>query len=214
MIRLFVAGLSALVMQSPESITVTTAKKAPVVDGKVFSAEYGAPKLRFPGVSGDVSVSLTRSGGYLYIAAELPDTSMYWGDDFVVSFDLNGSGGDTPDVGDQQWYLRRVLDSSVVFVVDQAAKGRWVAAGITPPLLKEKRHDADWDVASSSTAQGWSVELRVREGIIPKGAKPRVTFRTYNDKPRGWRSYPKAAADSLTLRVERNPGMWIPLLLR
>ena len=33
--------------------------------------------------------------------ASLPDTSYYWGDDFVVSLDSDGSGGNAPGDGDR-----------------------------------------------------------------------------------------------------------------
>lgn len=193
-----------------QGIKVPVAAKAPVLDGRVAKNEYAAPTVRIAVPLGEVQVSMTRHGGYLYIAAVLPDTSMYWGDDFVVSFDANGSGGAAPDVGDRQWYLRRVLDSSVVFVVDAAAKGRWNPDGVTPKLLGGKRHDDVWDVAASSTATGWSVELRIRESLFSAGHPPRVSFRTYNDKPRGWFTFPQAL-DGKPLSVERVPLQWVAL---
>ena len=210
--RSLIAGLAFLGIAA-QAITVATASKAPVVDGRIAPKEYGAPSVRIALAAGEATVWLTRHGGYVYIAALLPDTSMYWGDDFVVNLDANGSGGAAPDIGDRQWYLRRVLDSSVVFVVDAAAKGRWLPPGVTPPLLGRARHTKEWDLAASSSPREWYVELRVSEKLFAPGRQPRISFRTYNDKPRGWYTFPQAL-DGKPLSMERVPDQWIPLQLR
>lgn len=207
-----IAGL-VLLGGLAESLTVRSAAKAPALDGRIGAKEYGAPAVRMPLSSGEATVRVARHGGYVYIAATLPDTSVYWGDDFVVSLDANGSGGEAPDVGDRQWYLRRVLDSSVVFTVDAAARGRWLPPGTTPPLIGATRHNAAWDVAATSSRAEWSVELRIKESLFVAGSPPRISFRTYNDKPRGWFSWPQAL-DGKPLSVERAPAQWIRLHLR
>ncbi|MEO7456191.1 MAG: hypothetical protein ABIY52_08005 [Gemmatimonadaceae bacterium] len=215
MIRTLVAGVVVLlVAQGPAPVSVTALAKAPVMDGHVAKGEYGPATLKFTTRQGEASVWMRRHGGFVYIAATLPDTSMYWGDDFVISMDLDGNAGSAPDVGDRQFYLRRALDSSVVFVVDAPARGHWLVPGQMPPLLRATRHTADWDVAGSSSPSEWSVELRVKESLFSKKAQPRIAFRTYNDKPKGWTSLPKASVDSMTIKVERNPSLWIPLRLR
>lgn len=169
-------------------------------------ALQAATSLQIRTDAGDVSVRISRSAGFVSIAATLPDSTYYWGDDFVISVDPDGSGGPAPGDGDRQWYLRRTLDSSVVLT---AANGRWMQPGVPTPMLGATRSGPDWDVSSSSTSSGWSVELRIRESALRREA--RIAFRTYNDAPQGWWSWPAPPAGMPAQRVERNPGLWIPL---
>lgn len=198
-------------LPSADTLDVPRLAVAPAIDGRVDEREYGAPALRVATAGGVMRVWIGRHGDYVYLAATLPDSSLYWGDDFVVSLDPDGSGGTSPGDGDRQWYLRRVLDSSVVAV---AANGRWSGAGRQPRVLRRGRHHADWDVASKSTRAGWTVELRIREAVVRPGVgAPRLAIRTYNDEPSGWWSWP-APVDISARRVEGTPDVWVPLKLR
>jgi hypothetical protein len=92
---------------------------------------------------------------------------------------------------------------------------QWFPPSRRPPVLGPKRHDADWDVASTSLALGWIVELRIREPVLrPRGAPPRLAFRTFNDRPRGWWSWPSAPAGAPARQVELVPDLWAPVALR
>lgn len=203
-------ALSGVRMAPPsDTIAMTTLRAAPTMDGRVGDREYGDQPIRVQTGAGDARVWVARHGGFIYIAATLPDSTFYWGDDFVVSLDADGSADASPQPGDRQWYLRRTLDSSVVFA---AVAGRWNTPGQQPPALGTTRHDADWDVASGSSPSGWSVELRIRDGVIPaSGALPRLAFRTYNDGPNGWWSWPDPPAGTPAQRVERSPQLWVPI---
>jgi len=162
--------------------------------------------------AGDVRVWTVRHGGFLYITAVLPDSTFYWGDDFVLSLDPNGSADASPQSGDRQWYLRRTIDSSIVA---SASGGRWSTPGQPVPMLGATRHHADWDVASTSSSNGWIIELRICENAVkPGGASPRIAFRTYNDAPQGWWSWPAPAAGVPAQRVERSPSDWRPIVFR
>jgi len=185
----------------------------PVLDGRVGESEYKRfviiqkwPKTSFTHER-TVRVWLGQRKDFLYIAAELPDSSYYWGDDFVVSFDPDGSAGGAPGDGDRQWYLRRDLDSSVVAT---AVAGRWTIPGHEPPPLGKKRHGDGWDVASTSSADSWTVELRIRSPRL--GPMPRIAFRTYDDSPQGWWSWPVPPDSLRTTVVERMPNLWVPLV--
>jgi hypothetical protein len=195
----------------PDTLDVPRLSSAPVVDGRVSDRAYGAPTLQFPTASGNVRIWLGRYNDFVYLAADIPDSTFYWGDDFVVSVDPAGGGGDSPNAGDRQWYLRRVLDSSFVVV---AEPGRWYPPGRAPARLGPTRHGADWDIASASSSIGWTLELRVRTAVIkPGSAAPRLALRTYNDSPAGWWSWPAAPAGVPPRFVEETPGLWIPLRL-
>lgn len=196
----------------PSPVIIAPLPAAPVLDGAASDHEYGAAALRLPTAMGEVRVWLGRHSGFTYLAAALPDSTYYWGDDFVVSLDPDGSGGTSPGDGDRQWYLRRSLDSTVVAV---AQNGRWQTPGIEPPKLGPARHHADWDVASTSSPAGWVVELRIRDAILKSGpAAPRFALRTYNDRPQGWWSWPPPPDGTPAQRVERIPGVWVPLATR
>ena len=199
--------------QSPDTLNVGQLAAAPTLDGTVGEREYGAPNVKLPTGAGIARIWVKRHASYVYIAAEFPDSTHYWGDDFVVSLDPAGDGGGTPGLGDRQWYLRRTLDSSIVTTVNEA--GRWYSSGNQPAMLGPTRHGPDWDVASGSTRQKWSVELRIRSTAIkPDRAVPRIAFRTYNDEPTGWWSWPAPPSGIPAQRVERSPDLWAPMRLR
>ena len=198
--------------RATDTLDVARLAAAPVLDGSVGRREYGTPALSIPTAAGDVRVWIGRHGDFVHVAAVLPDSTFYWGDDFVVSLDPRGIGGETPGAGARQWYLRRTLDSSIVAT---AVNGRWQQPGTTPPMLGATRHHAEWDVASASSASGWSVELRIRTSAVRTGdAAPRIAFRTFNDAPQGWWSWPAAPSGVPAQRVERSPSLWAPMALR
>jgi len=206
---LVLALLLAPLLSRADTLDVPRLAAAPTLDGRADEREYGAPTIRIAAGAGEVRVWVARHGDALHIAAALPDSTPYWGDDLVVSLDPDGSGGAAPGDGDRQWYLRRALDSSTVVV---ASGGRWFAAGRLPPMLGPARAGDDWAVASASTAMGWSVELRVRAGAARTGAAlPRLALRTYDDRPHGWWSWPPPPAGTAAVRVERNPDLWVAL---
>ena len=208
----YAAAIFAATRPAIDSVTIPSLATAPIIDGRVSDREYGAPTRRITTAAGDVTVWMTRSNGFVHIAALLPDTSFYWGDDFVVSLDADGSGGESPGPGDRQWYFRRTLDSSVVLT---AQNGRWEAPGQAPPMLGAARRGPDWEVASSSSATEWIVELRVRESSIKTGSNaPRIALRTYNSDPRGWWSWPAPPPGTPAQRVERTPDLWANIFWR
>jgi hypothetical protein len=210
-------ALTCFIGSPPESrsaadtLRVARLARVPVLDGRVDTREYGTPPVQLVTAAGAVRVWIARHDDFVYIAAELPDSSFYWGDDFVVSLDPAGRGGTSVNAGSRQWYLRRLLDSSVV---STAVDGRWFSPGREPATLGSTHHHADWDVASSSSPTGWMVELRIRAAVVNGGSDaPRLAFRTYNDRPSGWWSWPIPPAGVPAQRVERTPDLWIPIAL-
>ncbi|HEX2205029.1 MAG TPA: hypothetical protein VHG91_17090 [Longimicrobium sp.] len=195
--------------------------RTPALDGDVSEDEYGAPTIVLPTGAGEAKVWVTRSGASVYIAAVLPDSTFYWGDDFVVSVDPAGDAGAAPGAGDRQWYLRRALDSSAVLTAP--GTGRWHAPDASPPMLGGVRSGADWQVAARSEAARWTVELRVDAAAFGLPAAegtgqssrpgPRLALRTYNDAPHGWWSWPAPPAGVPAVRVERSPELWAEVRL-
>lgn len=203
--------ITSLGVRSADTLRVSHLVDAPALDGHVSEREHGRAALELETAAGRVRVWVGQHDDFVYIAADLPDSTFYWGDDFVVSLDPTGRGGANPTPGSRQWYLRRVLDSSRVAAADA---GRWSSPGREPLALGPTRHHTDWDVASSSSPTGWMVELRIRVVLLTVGpAAPRLAFRTYNDQPAGWWSWPGPPADVPPQRVEHTPDLWIPVRL-
>jgi hypothetical protein len=67
-------------------------------------------------------VWLLRARDTVFVMASIPDSTLYWDDDFIVSLDTQGDGGPAPGHDDFQLYFRRILDSSVVY---RGRGGRW-----------------------------------------------------------------------------------------
>lgn len=196
---------------SADTLRVARLADAPTLDGQVSEQEHGPVAFELETASGRVRVWIGQHTDFVYVAADIPDSTFYWGDDFVVSLDPTGRGGANPTTGSRQWYLRRVLDSSFTAT---AEAGRWFSPGHDPAVLGTTRHHADWDVASRSSPTGWMVELRIRIAGVKVGPNaPRLAFRTYNDRPVGWWSWPSPPPGVPPQCVERMPDLWIPLRL-
>ena len=207
----WLVGLRSASPSAADTLRVAQLATLPVLDGRVDGREYGNAALGLVTAVGKVRIWLGQYDDFVYIAADLPDSTFYWGDDFVVSLDPAGSGGASLTAGSRQWYLRRLLDSSVV---STAEAGRWISPSHKPAALGSTRPHADWDVASSSSPTGWMVELRIRVAVVKtSAAAPRLAFRTYNDRPRGWWSWPVPPVGLPPQRVERTPNLWIPIRL-
>ena len=198
-LAIVLCGINPLEKGTP-MVTVAGLLRPPVVDGDLVEVQASPPTLSIQKDSSVVRVWLGRSGDSLYVAADLPDTSYYWGDDLVVSFDPDGSGGSATGIGDRQWYLRRDLDSSFVAT---AARGRWSS----PPSIGRIHRGKDWVVASRSTGSGWRVEL----AFYAPGSRSSIAFRTYDSAPQGWWSSPAPPESTRATFVERSPDLWLLL---
>lgn len=201
-----------LQVSAAESLTLKRPATAPVFDGRASAEEYGPPSLEFSGGQGPVRVWLVRAGDFAYIAAELPDSTFYWGDDLVISLDPMGDRTPAPGHDDTQWYLRRTLDSSVVY---RGIHGRWSPPSDDPDWrLGSARSGEGWDVRSVSTAKGWTLELRLTADWLAHAAprRPAIAFRQYDDQPHGWYPWPRPAAATQPTQVERKPEWWGAIL--
>ena len=202
------AGGAAL---AHDTLHVRALTKPPRLDGRVALGEYGDSPTLLPTSGGTVQLFMGHAAGWVYLVAILPDSTSYWGDDLVISLDPDGSGGPAPGPGDRQWYLRRVLDSSLVAT---SPGGRWFAPGTVPHALRSAHQGHDWEVASTTDAGGWHVELRIQDSVFRgRQALPRLAFRTYNDAPAGWWSWPTPSGALRPQGVEQVPDLWIPTVL-
>ena len=202
--------LAALIVALPpqDTLRVRALGRPPAVDGRVGAGEYGAPAMTLRTGGGLARIWLGHRDGALFVAADIPDSTLYWGDDLVVAIDPDGSGGATPGAGDRLWILRRVADSSVAVVA--AGDGRWEPAG-GARSIGAARGGAGWTVATADSGARWIAELRID---LPRGAAaPRVAVRTFNDAPGpAWVAWP-APEGVPAQRVERMPDVWMPFAL-
>ncbi len=185
----------------------------PRFDGVASGAEYGAPAVALPTAQGGVKIWAVRWGDTVFVAARITDSTFYWGDDLVISLDPLGDRTPGPGHDDTQWYLRRVLDSSVV---SRGRHGRWMAPSDDPDWrLGAERSGDGWEVQGRSDAEGWSVELKLPLLWFADstGRRAAIAFRNYDDSPHAWYSWPAPAPGERAIRVEMDPRQWAVVLL-
>jgi len=201
-----------LALLQADTVRIVPADRAPVFDGHADSAEYGLPTLAIARPAGLVQLWLRSHGGMVYLAARLPDSTFYWGDDLVISLDTRGDRAASPQHDDFQWYLRRSLDSSQVF---RGEAGRWLPPRGDPDwVLGKERSAAGWEVRSSDGPEGWTVELRLDPGYFGEAGPlhPGMAFRVYDNDPHGWHIWPSPSGIRQPTEVERRPALWAVVL--
>src|SRR5262249_24254351 len=191
----------------PDSVRLEPVVSPILFDGAVSRAEYGKPSLVITRPGGNVVVWLRRQSPWVYLAADLPDSSYYWGDDLVISLDTGGDRAPAPMHDDFQWYFRRMLDSSVIFRGDN---GKWRAPRDDPDWhLGASREGPGWEVRGTSRAGGWSIEFRLDSAYFTeaKSGAPGLAIRSYNDAPQRWDAWPSTATVRQPTEVERRPDL-------
>ncbi len=191
-----------------DTVRISTARTAPTFDGRAIRSEYGPPALTLTTAQGAASVWLVRVADTVFLAARISDATYYWGDDFVVSIDPLGDRTPGPGHDDTQWYLRRMLDSSVAY---QGRHGRWMPPGDDPDWrLGSKREEGGWEVRSASDSSGWSVELKLPVEWFgdSTGRRAAIAFRIYDNAPHAWYAWPAPGAGERPTMVEREPARW------
>ncbi len=172
------------------------------------SLVYGPPQVRLRTAQGSSLIWFLQSADTFFIAADIPDSTEYWGDTFALSIDLNGDGGDAPGHDDFHWEFSRVLDSSVVF---RGRNGRWEPPKGDPDWrLERDRSGGGWEVSSRASPRGWSVLLRFDPVWLAgsEGRLPRLAVRIYDNDPHGWFAWPRAQGTPQAASVERIPDLW------
>jgi hypothetical protein len=201
--------LFLLLMQ--DTLRVRTVPHPPRAEAAIDSVVLGKPTLLIGTRQGSVRVWVLRATDTVFIAAAIPDTTPYWGDDFVVSLDTQGDGAATLQHDDFQLYFRRVLDSSVVF---RGRNGRWEPPRGDPDWrLGPDRSGGGWEVGGASDGRGWTVLLRLDPAWFAgeAGRLARIAFRVYDDSPGGWFSWPLPPPGAPATVVEDTPSLWSPV---
>lgn len=180
----------------------------PVFDGAATVAEYGAPTLEIVRPGGAIQLWLRRDSAWVYIAGRIPDPSVAWNDDLLLSLDTGGDRAPGPVHDDFAWDFRRVLDSSVVY---RGEAGRWRAPRDDPDWrLGAEREGGGWEVRSVSDSGGWSVEFRLDPYYFSqaRGGLPGLAVRVFDGDPQAWYIWPDVPGIRQATEVERHPAMW------
>ena len=198
---------SSRVRGDADTLTVRQIDRPPGVRSLSDTANWGAPQIQVRTGQGTASVWLLRAADSVYVAAVIPDSTPYWGDDLVVSLDTEGDRADAPQHDDFQWYLRRALDSSVVY---RGRAGRWEPPQGDPDWRLGRHHSAaGWDVRVRDGARGWTVILRLDAGWLGRTRTAAgLAVRVYDDQPGGWYSWPIPPPGVQPARVEGRPALW------
>ena len=202
---------SALQVASTDTVVIRTLDRSPLPGEVGDSVRYGRPQVHIPTRQGTALVWLLRSADTVFVAARIPDSTPYWGDDFVVSLDTRGDAATSPQHDDFQLYFRRVLDSSVVF---RGRNGRWEPPRGDPDWrLGSERAGGGWEVSATGGARGWSLLLRLDPAWFAgeSGRLPRLAFRIYDDAPSGWFASPPPRGNLPPSSVEQMPVLWSPV---
>ncbi len=200
-----------LTLQARDTLTVRTIAHPPPPNTGIDSVALGSPAIRIPTNEGAALGWLVRARDTVFVAASIPDSTRYWGDDFVVSLDTRGDGAPDPQHDDFQLDFRRVLDSSVVF---RGRNGRWEPPKGDPDWrLGTERAGGGWEVSARSDARGWSLLLRLDPAWFEgdAGRRPRIAFRIYDDSPSGWFAWPPPRGSRPANVVEDEPTTWAPV---
>jgi len=203
--------LLALQLSPRDTLDIRSIGRPPAPGMSIESATLGSPQVRIPTGQGVALVWLLRAGDSVFVAVSIPDSTPYWGDDFVVSLDTKGDGAPAPAHDDFQLYFRRALDSSVVF---RGRNGRWEPPRNDPDWrLEHERSGGGWEISARDRPQGWDLLLRLDPAWFDgqAGELARVAFRIYDDSPSGWFAWPSPQGTSPPTSVEQSPLLWIPI---
>jgi hypothetical protein len=200
--------LFLLGMQVGDTLTIGAIPRPPAPGLSIDSAHLGPPQVRLSTGQGTAQIWVLSAADSFFVAARIPDSTPYWGDDFVLSLDTEGDGAPSPQHDDFQWDFRRVLDSSMV---SRGRNGRWEPPRGDPDWrLGSERVGGGWEVGGRTDSAGWSVLLRLDPAWLEgeDGGPPRIAFRIYDDAPGGWYAWPLPRGTASPTAVERTPALW------
>ncbi len=203
--------LLALQLALPDTLRIREIDQPPPTAAIIDSISLGSPQVRIQTGQGTAQVWLLRARDTVFVAASIPDSTPYWGDDFVLSIDTRGEGAPAPQHDDFQLYFRRALDSSVVY---RGRNGRWEPPRADPDWrIGRERSGGGWEVSGRNQTQNWTVLLRLDPAWLEgeAGRLPRIAIRVYDNDPGGWFTWPPPIQGHLATEIERTPAAWMPL---
>ena len=208
---MFFPVLCLLQAATPDTVRFQPIARPPALTQVGAVPGFGPPQVELGTRQGAARVWLLRAADTFFVAASIPDSTRYWGDDFVLSLDTQGDGGQSPQHDDFQLYFRRVLDSSVVF---RGRLGRWEPPKGDPDWrLGADRSGGGWEVSAREDTKGWSLLLRLDPAWLEgaEGRLPRLALRIYDNDPQGWFAWPLPRGTPQPTSIERTPDLWVPV---
>jgi hypothetical protein len=196
-----------LQLSSADTLKIGSLGRPPAPGEAIDSAHLGPPQVQLRTGRDTAQIWLLRAADSFFVAARIPDSTAYWGDDFVLSLDTWGDGAPSPQHDDFQLDFRRVLDSSVVY---RGRNGRWEPPRNDPDWrLGSERSGGGWEVSGRHDSRGWSLLLRLDPAWFAgeKGRQPRIAFRIYDDAPGGWFAWPMPPGTAPPTIVERSSAL-------
>jgi hypothetical protein len=206
-----VLALIFLTLQSPDTLAIQAIARPLRPDIRIDTATLGAPQVGLRTGQGVALIWLLRAADTVFLAASIPDTTRYWGDDLVLSFDTQGDGGPAPQHDDFQLYFRRALDSSVVF---RGQNGRWQSPRDDPDWrLGKARSGGGWEVNARDGPRGWNILVRLDPAWFAgsSGRLTRLAVRIYDNASSRWYSWPHPPGNAPASSVEGIPELWMPV---
>lgn len=200
--------LCLLQSAAPDTLSIRSIERPPAPGAVIDSVHYGPSQLQLRTRQGVARIWFLRAADTFFVAARILDSTRYWGDDFVLSLDTRGDGGESPQHDDFQLYFRRVLDSSVVF---RGRLGRWEPPKGDPDWrLGANRSGGGWEVSAVDRAEGWDLLLRLDPAWLQgaEGRLPRLAVSIFDDDPQGWFAWPLPHGTPQASSVERIPDLW------
>jgi hypothetical protein len=197
-------------LSATDTLRIHALAHPPSINQVLDTTSLGTPQIQLRTHHGLASLWVLRANDTLFIAASIPDTTPYWGDELVLSLDTHGDGSPAPDHDDFQWWFRRMTDSSVVF---RGRSGRWEPPRGDPDWrLGSAREGGGWELSSGGGRNRWTILLRLDPAWLKESNQPpRIAFRVYDNAPQGWFSWPVVKGIPSPVEVERTPSLWIPM---
>ena len=192
---------------STDTLRIRTVDRPPSPGEAVDSSHHGPPQVRLRTKQGVALIWLLQAADTFFVAATIPDSTYYWGDDFVLSLNPRGEVGATPGHEDFQWYFRRALDSTVIY---RGRGGRWEAPRGDPDWrLGQERSGGGWEVSARDDTKSWSLVMRLDPAWLKaeEGRLPRLALRIYDNSPQGWFAWPHRPGLA-SVSVEQTPEVW------
>jgi hypothetical protein len=208
-VRVLLGIICALQVASPDTLLIRDVERPPPPGAAVDSVRYGAPQIRIASRQGDALVWLLRASDTVFVAARIADSTPHPRDDFGLSLDTKGDGGQSPGHDDFQLQFRRVLDSSVVY---RGRNGRWQFPQDDPDWrLGTARSGGGWEVSAREDGGSWELLLRLDPAWLEgrDGRAPRLAFRIFDNASSSWFSWPKLP-EGIPSSHELAPSRWAP----
>ena len=89
--------LTLALQAAPGDVAPVRLVDSPPRDAAPGASALGDPSVRLATGQGAAEIWLLRTHDSAFVAARIPDSTYYWGDDLVISLDISGDRGHSSD---------------------------------------------------------------------------------------------------------------------